>query len=161
MFANDFNLLASLLVVESREVSEAGVPILSDGSTINNVAINVLRAPGPQGGVNNGFYVPSLPFGSNGLPVCNPAAGLVGSCSTFSLSDPSSRTRISTLAITIGSSIPRTLSRNGTFTPASSRRTQSFVCLGPCQPRGARRCNLHGDERGVETHRRHRPELGQ
>jgi Carboxypeptidase regulatory-like domain/TonB-dependent Receptor Plug Domain len=35
------------------------VPVAPDGSNINQVAINILRAPGPGGGFNDGFYVPS------------------------------------------------------------------------------------------------------
>jgi len=35
------------------------VPVASDGSNINQVAINILRAPGPKSGFNDGYYVPS------------------------------------------------------------------------------------------------------
>jgi Carboxypeptidase regulatory-like domain/TonB-dependent Receptor Plug Domain len=35
------------------------VPVAADGSNINQVAINILRAPGPKGGFNDGYYVPS------------------------------------------------------------------------------------------------------
>ncbi len=134
VFANNFNLLSLPFGSGvSGGLGGTGVPILSDGSTINNVAINVLRAPGPQGGVNNGFYVPSLPFGSNGLPVCNPAAGLVGSCSTFSLSDPILANENQYLG-----NYDWIINPKNTFTErffySSDPQTQSFVCLGPCQP---------------------------
>lgn len=46
-----------------------GIPVALNGSNINQVAINMLQAKGAKGGVNGGFYIPSVPFGSNGLPV--------------------------------------------------------------------------------------------
>jgi len=46
-----------------------GIPVAQNGSNINQVAINMLQLPGPKGGVNAGFYFPSVPFGSNGLPI--------------------------------------------------------------------------------------------
>ena len=49
------------------------VPVATDGSNINQVAINILQFPGPKRGLNNGFYVPGVPFGSNGLPVTTSA----------------------------------------------------------------------------------------
>jgi len=45
------------------------VPVATNGSNINQIAINVLQLPGPKGGLNEGFYVPGVPFGSNGLPL--------------------------------------------------------------------------------------------
>ncbi len=50
------------------------VPVATDGSNINQVAINVLQLAGPKGGLNNGFYVPGVPFGSNGLPITTSSA---------------------------------------------------------------------------------------
>jgi Carboxypeptidase regulatory-like domain/TonB dependent receptor/TonB-dependent Receptor Plug Domain len=44
-------------------------PVAQNGSNINQVAINMLQLAGPKHGLNNGFYIPSVPFGSNGLPV--------------------------------------------------------------------------------------------
>src|SRR5690348_8282609 len=50
------------------------VPVATDGSNINQVAINVLQMAGPKGGLNSGFYVPGVPFGSNGLPITTSSA---------------------------------------------------------------------------------------
>ena len=47
-----------------------GVTVAPDGSNINQVAVNLLQAPGSKGKFNNGFYMPSIPF-SGGSPVCN------------------------------------------------------------------------------------------
>ena len=45
----------------------------NDGSNISNTAINLLRQtekiPQAQGGFNNGYYIPSLRYDANGLPV--------------------------------------------------------------------------------------------
>jgi hypothetical protein len=40
------------------------------GSNINQVAVNILQAPGSKGKFTNGFYFPSMPF-SGGAPVCD------------------------------------------------------------------------------------------
>jgi len=49
-------------------------PVLPDGSDISNTFINLLRQtekiPQVRGGVNNGYYIPSLRYDSNDLPVC-------------------------------------------------------------------------------------------
>jgi hypothetical protein len=45
------------------------VPVAINGSNINQVAINVLQLAGPKGGLNQGFYIPGVPYGSNGLPL--------------------------------------------------------------------------------------------
>ena len=45
------------------------VPVATDGSNINATAIQFLQHPGPKGGLNQGFYIPGVPFGSNGLPL--------------------------------------------------------------------------------------------
>jgi hypothetical protein len=46
-----------------------GIPIATDGSNISSTAIKILQLGGPKGGLNQGFYVPSIPFGSNGMPI--------------------------------------------------------------------------------------------
>ena len=50
------------------------VPIMTDGSNINQIAINALQLPGPKGGLSQGFYFPSAPFDSNGLPIITSSA---------------------------------------------------------------------------------------
>ncbi|HUK46459.1 MAG TPA: TonB-dependent receptor [Terriglobales bacterium] len=44
------------------------VPVANNGSNISSTAIKILQQPGPKGGLNQGFYVPSVPF-SNGAPI--------------------------------------------------------------------------------------------
>jgi hypothetical protein len=60
---------------------------LNDATTnINNVAVNFLRVPGPERGLNAGFWIPSVPFGNNGLPVEN--CWTDAPCRTNVISDP-------------------------------------------------------------------------
>jgi hypothetical protein len=51
-----------------------GVPVATNGSNINNTAVQILQKTGPAGGLNQGFYIPGVPFGSNGLPLTTSAA---------------------------------------------------------------------------------------
>ena len=51
-----------------------GIPVATNGSNINPTAIQILQKTGPAGGLNQGFYVPGVPFGSNGLPLTTSAA---------------------------------------------------------------------------------------
>ncbi|HKV05193.1 MAG TPA: TonB-dependent receptor [Candidatus Acidoferrales bacterium] len=44
------------------------------GSNINAAAMQLLQKTGPKGGLNQGFYIPGVSFGSNGLPVTTSAA---------------------------------------------------------------------------------------
>jgi hypothetical protein len=67
VFGNNMGLLGALLGPFAN--IGTGKPVAVDGSNINQAAIRILQAPGPKGGFNNGFYVPSIPFGSNGLPI--------------------------------------------------------------------------------------------
>ena len=46
-----------------------GIPVATNGSNINLVALQLLQKTGPATGLNHGFYIPSVPFGSNGLPL--------------------------------------------------------------------------------------------
>jgi hypothetical protein len=52
----------------------SGVPVAKNGSNINQTAIQILQKTGPAGGLNQGFYIPGVPFGSNGLPLTTSAA---------------------------------------------------------------------------------------
>ena len=67
VFGGDVSLLGFLFGPNAQ--LGTGHPVAVDGSNINQVAINLLRLPGPKAGVNQGFYIPSVLFGSNGLPV--------------------------------------------------------------------------------------------
>ncbi len=51
-----------------------GVPVANNGSNINSTAIQILQKTGPAGGLNQGFYVPGVPFGSNGMPLTTSAS---------------------------------------------------------------------------------------
>jgi hypothetical protein len=108
---------------------------LSDANTnINNVAVNFLRAPGPKGGLNQGFYFPSVPFKS-GSPVVNCASQTNVKCSTFVVSSPILANEDQYLAnfdYVVDSK--NTLSER--FFTSKDPQTQPFVCLGPCQPGG-------------------------
>ncbi len=42
----------------------SGVPVATDGSNINQIAINALQLAGPKGGLSNGYYFPGAPFDS-------------------------------------------------------------------------------------------------
>jgi hypothetical protein len=48
-------------------------PVTTTGSNISQTAIKLLQQSGPKGGLNQGFYIPSVPFGSNGLPLTSSA----------------------------------------------------------------------------------------
>src|ERR1700728_1245571 len=48
-------------------------PVTTTGSNISQTAIKLLQQTGPKGGLNQGFYIPSVPFGSNGLPLTSSA----------------------------------------------------------------------------------------
>ena len=73
-FANEFGL-------------GTGQTVNPNGSNISNTAINYLRQteaiPQVKGGLNNGYYIPSLRYDANGLPVCaDPSVPNRPACST-------------------------------------------------------------------------------
>jgi Carboxypeptidase regulatory-like domain/TonB-dependent Receptor Plug Domain len=75
-FANEFDLFGG-----------TGKSVLANGSDISNTAINLLRQTEKisqvKGGFNNGYYIPSLRFDSNNLPVCDdPTIPKRPACST-------------------------------------------------------------------------------
>lgn len=49
-------------------------PVATDGSNINQIAINALQLSGPQGGLSQGYYFPGAPFNGSGLPVSTSSA---------------------------------------------------------------------------------------
>ncbi len=64
-----------------------GTAVTNNGSNISQTFINLLRQtekiPQVKGGVNNGYYIPSLRYDSNNLPVCaDPTVQGAPSCST-------------------------------------------------------------------------------
>ena len=80
-FAGEVNFLSTLGLPLG-----TGEAVASNGSNITNTFINLLRQtekiPQVKGGVNNGYYIPSLRYDSNGLPVCaDPSVQNRPSCS--------------------------------------------------------------------------------
>ncbi len=106
---------------------------LSDANTnINNVAVNFLRAPGPKSGLNQGFYLPSVPF-RNGSPLVNCASETTVKCSSIVVSSPIQANEdqyLGNFDYVVDSK--NTLSER--FFTSKDPQDQPFVCLGPCQP---------------------------
>jgi len=106
-----------------------GVTIAPDGSNINEVAVNVLRAAGLKSGLNQGFYFPSIPF-RNGAPVVN---CFTGPCSSIAVSSPIQANEdqyLGNVDYVINSK--NTISER--FFTSKDPQDQPFVCLGPCTP---------------------------
>ena len=107
---------------------------LDDSTTnINNVAVNFLQAPGLKSGLNQGFWMPSVPF-RNGAPVVNCfTAATTGPCNTIAVSSPIQANEDQYLAnfdYIVNSK--NTLSER--FFTSKDPQVQPFVCLGPCTP---------------------------
>jgi hypothetical protein len=134
-FSGNMDILAAVGVLNG-----TGVPVATDGSNINQVAINVLQATVPSGNrtpYNQGFYVPSI-LGdySNGLSCLTP--DMLGSyTSTCSLPtniiDPVKADEDQFVVNT-----DFVLSDKHTLTEklfySNDPQVQSFVCLGGCYP---------------------------
>jgi Carboxypeptidase regulatory-like domain/TonB-dependent Receptor Plug Domain len=102
----------------------------ADANTvINNVAVNILRAPGAKGGVNGGFYFPSVPF-KGGVPVVN---CFTETCNTIAISQPIQANEDQYLANFDYVVNPKNTLTERFFT-SKDPQNQPFVCLGPCQP---------------------------
>jgi hypothetical protein len=103
---------------------------LSDATTnISQTAINFLRAPGLKSGLNQGFWLPSIPF-RNGAPLVNCA---IQACSSIAVSSPIRANEDQYLAnfdYIVNSK--NTLSER--FFTSKDPQDQPFVCLGPCTP---------------------------
>ncbi len=127
-FGGDVGLLGFLFGPNAQ--LGTGVPVATDGSNINQVAINMLQAKGPKGGVNGGFYFPSVPFGSNGLPVTQ---------SPLTLSEPIQANEDQYLAnfdYIVNSK--NTISER--FFTSKDPQVQPFVCLGFVGAPGVNNC---------------------
>ena len=132
VFANNVGLLGLGIIPGTGPQfnTGTGIPIAQNGSNINQVAINILQAPGPEGGFNNGFYVPSIPFGSNGLPV---------TMDPQTISQPiiaSENQYLGNLDYVISSK--NTVSTR--FFTSKDPQNQSFVCLGFVGAPGVNNC---------------------
>jgi len=111
-------------------IHEPNQTTLSDATTnINNVAVNFLRAPGPKSGLNQGFWMPSVPF-RNGTPAVN---CFTGPCSSISVSSPilaNENQYLGNVEYVLNSK--NTISEK--FFTSTDPQVQPFVCLGPCTP---------------------------
>ena len=105
---------------------------LNDATTnINNVAVNFLRTPGPNKGLNAGFWFPSVPF-RGGLPLEN--CWTDRSCATNVVSDPILANEDQYLA-----NIDYVINEKNTFSEkfftSQDPQVQPFTCLGGgCTP---------------------------
>ena len=111
-------------------VHEPNQATLSDATTnINNVAVNFLRAPGTKSGLNQGFWMPSIPF-RNGAPLVN---CFTGPCSSLAVSEPieaDENQYLGNVEYVLNSK--NTISEK--FFTSTDPQIQPFVCLGPCTP---------------------------
>ena len=100
-----------------------GVPVAANGSNISPTAIAVLQAPGPQGGFNKGFYIPTQPT----------ACPVTGTGCTINISQPVQANEDQFLANSdyIISS-KHTLSER--YFLSNDPQIQSFTCLSSCLP---------------------------
>jgi len=139
VFANNVGLVG-LLSGPAGQIG-TGIPVAQDGSNINQVAINMLQAKGPKGGVNGGFYFPSVPFGSNGLPITS---------SPLTLSQPIQANEDQYLA-----NLDWVISNKNTLTErfftSKDPQVQPFVCLGFVGAPGVNNCDPGAPENVTYT----------
>ncbi len=111
-------------------IHEPNQATLSDATTnINNIAVNFLRAPGTKAGLNQGFWMPSIPF-KNGAPIVN---CFTGPCSSIAVSSPilaNENQYLGNVEYVLNSK--NTISEK--FFTSGDPQVQPFVCLGPCTP---------------------------
>jgi hypothetical protein len=132
VFANNVGLLGLGIIPGTGPAfnTGTGIPVAENGSNINQVAINILQAKGPKGGLNQGFYIPSVPF-KNGFPLTtNP----------ISYAQPMRANENQYLANTDFILTPKnTLSER--FFTSKDPQEQSFVCLGLIGAPGVSNCD--------------------
>jgi len=134
VYANNMGLLGAVLGPAA--LIGTGVPVASDGSNINNVAVNILQAPGPKGGLNQGFYFPSLPasaYSAGG--VLNPNSALPATLSVPILANEDQY--LGNLDYVISSK--NTFSER--FFTSKDPQVQPFVCLGFVGAPGVNNCD--------------------
>ena len=109
--------------------------VAQDGSNINQVAINILRAreaiSRAQGGFNNGFYVPSLLYNSSGEPPCIAAGTSCSAPTTISQAIQANEDQFLVNSDYVVSN-KNTLSEKYFY--SHDPQIQSFSCFGPCYP---------------------------
>ncbi len=129
-FANNMGLLGTIPGGVQSNLG-TGVAINPNGSNINNVAVSLLRAPGPKGGLNQGFYIPGVPYGSNGLPITS---------TPLSYAQPINATEDQYVA-----NIDYVVSPKNTFSEkfflSNDPQIQPFVCLGFVGAPGVNNCD--------------------
>ncbi len=152
-FAGQFGLATGVAVQEPNQGT------LSDANTnISNTFVNLLRQteniPQVRGGFNNGYYVSSLRYDANSLPVCTDpnAPGFSSkprpSCSTpTTISQATEANEDQYLLNT-----DYVLNSKNTITEkyffSKDPQTQSFSCLGGCYP-GAPEDGKYGSQSAV------------
>jgi hypothetical protein len=126
-----------------------------DGSNVSNTFVNLLRAtesiPQVKGGFNNGYYVPSVLYNSDGIPACKAAenlSGTLGACLTPTTISQATKANEDQYLL----NADYVLSSKNTLTEkyffASDPQIQSFSCLGGCYP-GAPENGHYGSQSGV------------
>ena len=133
-------------------LGESGHFINPNGSNISNTAINLLRQTEKiqqaQGGFNNGYYLPSLRYDSNGIPFCE-EPNARQSCSTNTvISQPTIANEDQYLINTDYVLSPKnTISEKYFF--SKDPQTQSFSCIVTgCDP-GAPEDGQYGSQSAV------------
>ena len=133
-------------------LGEAGNFVNPNGSNISNTAINLLRQTEKiqqaKGGFNNGYYLPSLRYDSNGIPFCEEPHP-IQSCSTNTvISQPTIANEDQYLINTDYVLSPKnTISEKYFF--SKDPQTQSFSCIVTgCDP-GAPEDGQYGSQSAV------------
>ncbi|HEY4710168.1 MAG TPA: TonB-dependent receptor [Candidatus Acidoferrales bacterium] len=134
VYANNMGLLGAVLGPGA--LIGTGVPVASTGANINNVAVNILQAPGPKGGLNQGYYFPALPasaYSAGG--VLNTNAALPSTLSIPIIANEDQY--LGNLDYVISSK--NTFSER--FFTSKDPQVQPFVCLGFVGAPGVNNCD--------------------
>jgi outer membrane receptor protein involved in Fe transport len=134
-FANEFDLLHSVVPLGFG----TGASVAPDGSNISNTFVNLLRQteniPQVKGGFNNGYYVPSVNYVTDGsgdlVPVCI-AKGVP--CSGLTTISQATEANEDQYLINTDYVISNKHTFSEKYFFSSDPQTQSFSCLGGCYP---------------------------
>jgi hypothetical protein len=109
--------------------------VLPDGSNINQVALNVLQAQEnisrTKNVYNQGFYVPSLIYNSNGVPECLANGTSCSAPTTISQAIEANEDQFLANSDYVLSSKHRLTEK---YFYSHDPQIQSFSCFGPCYP---------------------------
>jgi hypothetical protein len=118
-----------------------GQIVNSNGSNINQTFINLLHATESisqvKGGFNNGYYVPSLRYDSNNLPVCadpSVASNVRPACSSPTTISQATIANEDQYLLNSDYVLNNKNTISEKFFTSSDPQTQSFSCLGGCYP---------------------------